>query len=81
LVIAGHGVLSNVTSDYPARLVDLAPTIATLLGLATPGGEGNTLADALRQPTGDQTRAQSDAGAELRVFVAALRAREQQVAQ
>lgn len=47
LVIAGPGVRSGVSS-FPAKLVDVAPTVERLLGLAIPRGvDGTILADAL----------------------------------
>lgn len=50
LVIAGHGVQPGIASDYPARLVDLAPTIAALMGAGPVASDGTVLADALQQP-------------------------------
>lgn len=78
LIVAGHGVIPGVTSDYPARLVDVAPTVAALMGLGSPEGDGTALADAMEQAPDGASRAQSDAGQNLRLFVAALKAREQQ---
>lgn len=49
LVISGPGVRHG-TSNFPAQLVDIAPTVETLLGLPVPPGvDGIVLADALDQ--------------------------------
>ena len=47
LVMAGRGIRPGVAIDH-ARLIDLAPTAAALLGIAAPGhGLGRTLVEAL----------------------------------
>ncbi|HZS93319.1 MAG TPA: alkaline phosphatase family protein [Chloroflexota bacterium] len=50
LIIAGPGVRHG-TSGYPARLVDIAPTVETLLGAPIPKVDGHPLASALAHPT------------------------------
>jgi arylsulfatase A-like enzyme len=60
LVIAGPGVKRGVVSDFPARLMDVAPTVLTLLGLQPSNMDGVVLADALAAPTAAQERAQGD---------------------
>ena len=51
LVISGPGVPHGV-SGYPAKLVDIAPTIETLLGLPVPSGvDGVVLSPALAHAT------------------------------
>lgn len=57
LVIAGPGVVRNRVLDFPARLMDIAPTLLTLLGIPPTNMDGIVLADALLRPTGTQTRA------------------------
>jgi hypothetical protein len=48
LVISGPGV-RHAFSEFPAQLVDVAPTVERLLGYAVPSGvDGLVLADALR---------------------------------
>jgi acetyl esterase/lipase len=49
LILAGPGVLQG-TSDAPARLVDILPTLACLIGFPTEGMDGIVLANALRSP-------------------------------
>lgn len=60
LVIAGPGVRHGV-SHFPAKLVDVAPTIEHLLGLSVPTGvDGVVLSDALAQTsTAEQAAQQS----------------------
>jgi arylsulfatase A-like enzyme len=58
LIIAGPGVRTGV-SHFPAKLVDVAPTIERLLGLPIPSGvDGVVLADALKAPTVAEREAQ-----------------------
>lgn len=51
LVFSGPGVRGGQVSSYPARLVDVAPTVLRLLGLSMGGMHGTVLADALLSPT------------------------------
>ncbi|MCX5975022.1 MAG: hypothetical protein NTU59_10240, partial [Coprothermobacterota bacterium] len=57
LILAGPGVLQG-TSDTPARLVDILPTLSRLIGFPTDGMDGVVLADALRNPDPSDTRRQ-----------------------
>jgi arylsulfatase A-like enzyme len=58
LIIAGPGVRPGV-SQYPAKLVDIAPTIERLLGLSVPAKvDGVVLADALARSTVVEQNAQ-----------------------
>jgi arylsulfatase A-like enzyme len=58
LVIAGPGVRHGV-SHFPAKLVDVAPTIEQLIGVPIPTGvDGVVLSDALTTSTPDQKSAQ-----------------------
>lgn len=50
LVIAGPGVKSGWTSEGCARLVDIAPTVITLLGLKPDKMDGIVLADIMQRP-------------------------------
>ena len=80
LIIAGHGVLAGAQSRYPARLVDIAPTLETLLKLGRPKGDGVTLADAVVTPShGDQAQ-QQRAARWLTPLVQVLRERATQAA-
>ncbi|MFQ5578498.1 MAG: alkaline phosphatase family protein, partial [Anaerolineae bacterium] len=58
LIIYGPGVKQGFVSDYPARLVDLAPTVLALMGLQAEGMDGLILADALTASTPEQRAAQ-----------------------
>lgn len=60
LVIAGPGTRPGATSDFPARLADIAPTLLTLLGITPVNVDGIVLADALTRPTAVHQRAQDD---------------------
>jgi len=75
LIIAGHGVNRGVVSRFPARLVDIAPTIESMLGLTPPRVDGIVLADALIEPpAGAAERLQKRVGTLTRV-VQSLRQR------
>jgi arylsulfatase A-like enzyme len=74
LIIAGHGVYSGRDSSYPARLVDIAPTLEALLGLPTGSGDGVVLQDALYQSAGGEAAQQAEAN-RLTPLVTALRTR------
>lgn len=50
LFLAGPGIKHGLTSDYPARLVDIAPTVETLLGITPKNQDGVPLADAMTNP-------------------------------
>ena len=52
LILAGHGVYAGRTSTYPARLVDIAPTLELELGLPVAAHDGTVLHDALYGATG-----------------------------
>jgi hypothetical protein len=77
LILAGHGVRPGVVSDYPARMVDIAPTIAALLGLPPLPSDGVVLADSLQQPPEGSESAQHTASSRLSFYVSALRKRLQ----
>lgn len=50
MIVAGPGIKKGYVSTYPARLVDIAPTVETLLGAAPQHQDGMPLADALVNP-------------------------------
>jgi arylsulfatase A-like enzyme len=77
LVISGPGVRKGLVLDSPARLVDIAPTILTLMGIAPEHMDGIVLADALSSPTAEQTQAQKEVNTQLASLVAALKARSE----
>jgi arylsulfatase A-like enzyme len=63
LIITGPGIKQDNSSSYPARLVDIAPTVEMLLGARPQHQDGVPLADALENPpswaTATQARAES----------------------
>lgn len=75
LILSGPGVSRGVSSSYPARLVDLAPTIEHLLGAHTGPVDGVVLQDALTHPAADRVQAQRLRGRTFRPVVAALKYR------
>ncbi len=75
LIIAGPGVRSGVTSNYPARLVDVAPTVESLLGGKPNRVDGVVLQDALTHQTPSGLAALRKRGAILLPVVQALKAR------
>jgi arylsulfatase A-like enzyme len=50
LILAGPGVRSGHVSFFPARLIDVAPTVLQLMGASFKGMQGIPLADALNAP-------------------------------
>lgn len=75
LVIAGPGVRRAVRTSYPARLVDIAPTVEHLLGAPTGPVDGVVLANALTSASSSLAAAQVQRGAQLAPVQAALKAR------
>ena len=74
LLLAGPGVRHGV-SGFPAKLVDVAPTIERLMGLTIPSQvDGVVLNDALTQRTAREQAAQSDVQARRMADAQALRA-------
>jgi len=74
LIIAGPGVRAGVVSDYPARLVDVAPTLSRLLDLGPAPYDGAVLADALADALPSDAAAQLQYGASIRPHRAAMTA-------
>jgi hypothetical protein len=72
LVIAGPGVKPGVQLDFPARLMDVAPTVLALLGLEPARMDGVVLADALVRPTTPHQRAFDDIAPHLTAWQRAL---------
>lgn len=50
LILFGPGIRQAYQSNYPARLVDIAPTLETLMGMRPSGQDGVPLADAMIRP-------------------------------
>lgn len=72
LLIAGPGVNSGAVSDFPARLIDLAPTALSLMGIPSTGMQGIVLADALHQPSSAARRIQDSRRAQIMPVTHAL---------
>lgn len=60
LTISGPEIKQGRVSDYPARLVDIVPTIASLMGLTHHSWDGIVLADALKRPSPEQLALQEE---------------------
>ena len=58
LIMAGPGIRHGVVSSYPARLVDVAPTVERLLGVPSGKVDGIVLANALTHASAAETKAQ-----------------------
>lgn len=72
LIVAGHGILPGRVLSSPARLVDIAPTVAALMGSDLTGSNGVVLEDAfLHQVAGPLAR-ERRADQRLRAYVRAL---------
>lgn len=74
LLLSGPGV-QNGTSDHPARLTDLAPTIERFMGITPDARDGIVLADAFQNPTPSDVSAQNASDATLNPIVTALQQR------
>lgn len=72
MIISGPGVKKGVTSPFPARLVDIAPTLLTLSGIEPRDMDGVVLADCMLTPTNEQIQAQDAIKEELRDYQDAL---------
>jgi arylsulfatase A-like enzyme len=75
LIVAGAGVRHGAVSSYPARLVDIAPTVERLIGVPIGRTDGLVLANALAAPTPAEQVRQAQVAARLLPIVAALRER------
>ncbi len=72
LIISGAGVRQGATSAYPARLIDVAPTVLALLGAPWSEMNGTALADALVSPPAGSAIAQAARGPSLSADVRAM---------
>jgi predicted AlkP superfamily pyrophosphatase or phosphodiesterase len=77
LIIAGPGIKKGAISHAPARLVDVAPTIAAAMGLDHGRMDGIVLADALVRPTNAQMERQAGASRQLAAHRDALKNRHE----
>ena len=72
LILSGPGIRSGRVSSYPARLIDVAPTVLQLMGASHKGMQGIPLADALTSPPSWSVQWQQAASKRLMPVVAAL---------
>jgi arylsulfatase A-like enzyme len=72
LIMAGPGIKSGERSSYPARLVDIAPTVEHLLGAKPARTDGVILEDALDAPSPADEARQRARAAHLDPIVQAL---------
>jgi len=73
LVMAGPGVKAGHVSHFPARLVDLAPTVMRMLGVPYPTTDGIVLADCMQSPIQSDMRRQQSLASYLVPYAGALR--------
>ncbi len=73
MILAGPGIRNGYRSSFPARLVDLTPTLVRLLGLGYPNLDGVVLADAFRSSQPAERTAQNLLGRQLVPLTTALR--------
>lgn len=74
LLIAGPGVRRGHHSTFPARLIDIAPTILSLSGGSHAAMRGVVLADALRAPSEADVFAEAAFRPQLKAVITALSA-------
>lgn len=72
LIFSGPGVRRGALSNFPARLIDIAPTALRLLGLPGPGMDGVVLADAVSSAPASDVAVQSALGGQLTAYQNAL---------
>jgi hypothetical protein len=72
LILSGAGVRSGNVSSFPARLIDVAPTLLQLMGISHKGMQGIPLADALKAPPSWTRQWQQATSKQLMPVVAAL---------
>ena len=75
MILSGAGIRRGYTSSYPARLVDVAPTIERLLGTSTAGVDGAVLEDALARRSKNGLAKQSQRSKSLVSLIQALQSR------
>jgi hypothetical protein len=78
LILSGQGVFRGVTSAFPARLVDVTPTIEALLGIDPGRGDGTALADAMYSPPDGASDRQKQMADRFNPIVLALKQRASQ---
>jgi len=75
LILSGPGIHQGKRSDFPARLIDVAPTVLRALGLPQHKADGLVLADSLGSGTAREVGAQRAIMGELTRYQDALIAR------
>jgi hypothetical protein len=78
LLFAGPRAKKGFVSESPARLVDIAPTALTLMGVRPERMDGIVLSDALESPTTTQLHTQITANSELIPLAGALKAQSEE---
>jgi arylsulfatase A-like enzyme len=73
LILSGPGVRAKHVSSYPAQLMDIAPTILSLLQVDHSAMRGSVLADALQNPSESDRTRQAGERPQLEAVVGALR--------
>jgi arylsulfatase A-like enzyme len=73
LIMAGPDVKQGVHSRFPARAIDIAPTIERLLGLPPIRRDGVVLADSLQDASKPESSAQKEMAFPLDSFVNAMK--------
>jgi hypothetical protein len=76
LIFSGPGVQPG-TSEHPARLADIAPTVERFMGITPDARDGLVLADAFQTPHPADTARQAASDASQSTYVAALMQRAQ----
>jgi hypothetical protein len=74
LLLSGPGVQDG-TSNHPARLTDVAPTIERFMGITPNARDGIVLADAFQNPNASDVSAQNASDTTLNPVVSALQSR------
>jgi hypothetical protein len=77
LILSGPGVKRGQVLDYPAPLMDIAPTVLSLMGVQPTGMQGVQLAGALTNPAGWMWTKQNAQGQALSPVVSALKLESQ----
>jgi hypothetical protein len=72
LVISGPGVKAGYSSNYAARLVDIAPTAEVLMGIKPRGQDGVPLADVMASPPAWALKQSNSAATRLSIDVRGL---------
>jgi hypothetical protein len=72
LILSGPRIKKGIVSSYPARLIDIAPTVEALLETYPLQQDGVPLADAILNPPAGSPALQAARGVTMRADVEAL---------